>query len=48
MAIQTGCLSAVDQDWRSKTHVLKCASQPPDRSVLALLSMPSQSGEGAP
>ena len=23
---------AVDQDWRSKMHVPKCASQPPDRS----------------
>ena len=39
---------AVDQDWWSKTRELKLASQPPDRSVLALLSMPSQSGKGAP
>ena len=38
---------AVDQDWRSKTRAMKHASQPPDRSVLALLSMPSQSGKGA-
>ena len=39
---------AVDQDWRSKTHVPKHASQPPDRSTLALLSVPSQSGKSAP
>ena len=39
---------AVDQDWRSKTHTPKCASQSPDRSALALLSMPSQSDKGAP
>ena len=39
---------AVDQDWRSKMHVPKCTSQPPDGSVRALLSMPSQSGKGAP
>ena len=39
---------AVDQDWRSKTHALKCASQPPDRSMLALQSVPSWSGKGAP
>ena len=39
---------AVDQDWRSKTRVLKHASRPPDGSMLALLSMPSQSGKGAP
>ena len=39
---------AVDQDWRSKMHAPKHASQPPDGSVLALLSMPSQSGKGAP
>ena len=38
---------AVDQDWRSKMHALKCASQPPDGSALALLSMPSWSGKGA-
>ena len=37
---------AVDQDWRSKMHVLKHTSQLPDRSMLALLSMPSQSGKG--
>ena len=39
---------AVDQDWRSKMHVLKHASRPPDGSVRALLSVPSQSGKGAP
>ena len=39
---------AVDQDSWSKTCTPKCASQPPDRSALALLSMPSQSGNGAP
>ena len=39
---------AVEQDWRSKSHVLKCTSQPPDWSTLALLSLPSQSGKGAP
>ena len=31
-----------------KTHALKCASRPPDGSMLALLSVPSQSGKGAP
>ena len=39
---------AVDQDFRSKSFALKCASQPPDRSVLALLSLPSWPGKGAP
>ena len=39
---------AVDYDWRSKPNVPKHASQPPDRFVLALLSLPSQSGKGAP
>ena len=39
---------AVDQDWRSKMHAPKCASRPPDGSTLALLSVPSQSGKGAP
>ena len=39
---------AVDQDWRSKTRVPKCTSQPPDGSALALLSMPSWSGKGSP
>ena len=39
---------AVDQDWRSKMCALKCSSRPPDGSVLALLSVPSQSGKGAP
>ena len=39
---------AVDQDWRSKTCAPKGASQPPDESALALLSVPSQSGKGAP
>ena len=39
---------AVDQDWRSKTHAPKHASQPPGVSALALLSMPSWSGKGAP
>ena len=39
---------AMDQDWRSKTCALKCASQPPDWHALALLSLPSQSGKGAP
>ena len=38
----------VDQDWRSKSHVLKGTSQPPDRSALALLCLPSQSGKGTP
>ena len=38
---------AVDQDWRSKLHALKCASQPPDVSPLVFLSLPSQSGKGA-
>ena len=38
---------AVDQDWRSKMHALKCASRPPDGSALALLSVPNQSGKGA-
>ena len=46
--LSTPWRGAVDQDWRSKTHVLKHASQPPDGSVLALISMPSQSGKGAP
>ena len=39
---------AVDQDWRSKTRAPKRASRPPDGLVLALLSVPSQSGKGAP
>ena len=39
---------SVDQDWRSKPHALKHASQPPDRSMLALLRLPSQSDNGAP
>ena len=39
---------AVDQDWRSKMHVPKHTSRPPDGSMLALLSMPSWSGKGAP
>ena len=39
---------AVDQDWRSKMHVLKCASQPPERSMLTLLRVSSWSGKGAP
>ena len=39
---------AVDQDWRSKMHAPKRASKPSDRSTLALLRMPSQSGKGAP
>ena len=39
---------AVDQDWRSKMPVPKSTSRPPDGSMLALLSMPSQSGKGAP
>ena len=38
---------AVDQDWRSKMCALKCTSKPPDRSALALQSMPSWSGKGA-
>ena len=38
----------VDQDWRSKKCTLKCMNQPPDGSVLALLSMPSWFGKGAP
>ena len=38
----------VDQDWRSKMHAPKYTSQPPDGSVLALLSIPSWSGMGAP
>ena len=38
---------AVNKDWRSKMHVPKCSSQPPDGSVLALLCMPDQSGKGA-
>ena len=46
--LSTPWCRAVDQDWRSKTHVPKCVSQPPDGSTLALLSMPSQSGKGAP
>ena len=37
--------TAVDQDWRSKMCALKCASQPPDRSVLALLILTSHSGK---
>ena len=39
---------AVDQYWRSKLHALKHASQPPDGSMLAQLSLPSWSGKGAP
>ena len=39
---------AVDQNWRSKAHALKRTSQPPDGCALALLSMPSWSGKGAP
>ena len=39
---------SVDQDWRSKPHAPKHASQPPDGSMLALLSMPSRYGKGAP
>ena len=39
---------AVDQDWRSKSHAQKHASQPPDGSALALLSLPCWSGKGAP
>ena len=39
---------SVDQDWRSKMHALKHTSQPPDGSMLALVSMPSQSDNGAP
>ena len=46
--LSTPWCGAVDQDWRSKSHVLKCTSQPPDRSMLALLSLPRQSGKGAP
>ena len=38
---------AVDQDWRSKMHAPNCASRPPGGSMLALLSVPSQSGKGA-
>ena len=38
---------AVDQDWRGKLCAPKCVSQPPDGSMLALLSLPSQSGKGA-
>ena len=38
---------AVDQDSGSKLCTPKCASQPRDASVLALLSLPSQSGKGA-
>ena len=38
---------AVDQDWRSKMHVPKHTSRPPDGSILALLSMPSWFGKGA-
>ena len=30
-----------------KMHVSKCTSQPPERSMLALLSVPSWSGKGA-
>ena len=29
-------------------HAPKCASQPPNRSALALLSLPSRSGKGSP
>ena len=39
---------AVDHDWSIKLHVLKCASQPPGGSTLALLRLPSQSGKGVP
>ena len=39
---------AVDQDWRSKMRVPKCAGRPPHGSTLALLSVPSRSGKGAP
>ena len=46
--LSTPWCGAVDQDWRSKMCAPKHTSQPPDRSVLALLSMPSQSGKGAP
>ena len=46
--LSTPCHGAVDQDQRSKAHVPKHANQPPDRSTLTLLSMPSQSGKGAP
>ena len=46
--LSTPWRGAVDQDWRSKTHVPKCASQPPDGSMLALVSMRSKSGKGAP
>ena len=42
------CHGAVDQDWRSKSCVPEHASQPPDGSVLTLLSLPSQSGKDAP
>ena len=35
-------------NWRSNLHVPKYTSQPPDRSALTLLSLPSWSGKGAP
>ena len=46
--LSTPWCSAVDQDWRSKLHALKHARKQPGRSMLALLSMPSWSGKGAP
>ena len=46
--LSTSWRGAVDQDWRSKTRAPKCASQPPDGSALALLSVPSRSGKEAP
>ena len=39
---------AVDQEWMSKMCVPNHASQPPDRSALALLSVPNWSGKSAP
>ena len=43
--LSTPWCGAVDQDWMSKLHALKHTCQLPD---MALLSLPSRSGEGAP